>query len=160
MNSDGDCKSAAQEETLYSGRPSAFLGRPAWTLVSILLIVLAFTGLTGLELGLFLIVISLVLLILQWFNAASQTLTITASRTLLKKELFSGATREVTHSEARYIRVRQDPLQRVLGTGTLLVSTVGPGHIEITCPGIRNPDLAKALIEERATPSDPGPGGL
>ena len=156
MNSEGSPESAAQGEALYSARPWPFLGRPTWTLLSIFLLGLAFTGLPGLELGLLLIVVSLVMLILLWFDAVSQTLTITATRTVLKKELLSDSIREVAHEKVRYIHVKQDALQRILGTGTLLLSSVGPGHIEITCPGIPYPDLAKALIEEHATPSDPG----
>ncbi len=156
MNSEGDSESVAREKALYSARPSLFLGRPVWTLLSILLIVLAFAGVLGLELGLFMIVVSLVVLITLWFESASQTLIITASGSVFQRELLSSDTKEIAHSEVRYVHVKQDALQRMLGTGALLLSTIGPEHIELTCPGIRNPDLAKALIEEHAAASGPG----
>ena len=157
MDSAPDSESVSQDEALFSARPWPFLGRPAWTLVSLLLIVLAFTGLPGLELGLFFIAIALVMLITLWFDSVSQTLHITEDRTVLEKELFASATREIAHSEVRYVHVKRDVLQRILGTGTLQLSSVGPGHIEISCPGIRNPQTAKTLIESYASSSDPGP---
>ena len=135
------------EQELLSTRPVAFLGRPSWILASILLILIAYSGLLGIEAGLVLIVAALVILVLIWYGSVSQTLTITSKRTILRKEQTSKGPREIEHSKVRYLQVRQNALERMLGVGTILISSVGSSYVEISFPGMKNPEAAKELIE-------------
>ena len=135
------------EQALLSTRPVAFLGRPSWILASILLIPIAYSGLLGIEAGLVLIVAALVILVFIWYDSVSQTLTITSKRTLLRKEQTSKDPTEIEHSKVRYLQVKQNALERMLGVGTILISSVGSSYVEISFPGMKNPEAAKELIE-------------
>ena len=135
------------EQELLSIRPVAFLGRPTGLLASILLMLIAYSGLLGIEAGLVLIVAALVILVFLWYGSVSQTLTITSKRTLLREEQTSRDPREIEHSKVRYLQVKQNALERMLGVGTILISSVGSSYVEISFSGIKNPEAAKELIE-------------
>ena len=135
------------EKELLSTRPWVLLGRPTWVLACVLLILLAYSGLLGLEVGLVLMVAALVVLVLIWYEAVSQTLIITSKRTLLRKEQSTRDPKEIAHAKVRYLQVKQNALERMLGVGTIQISSIGSAYIEISFPGIKNPEAARELIE-------------
>lgn len=64
----------------------------------------------------------LVLVVLPWLAWWSHTYTITTRRVIERSGLFGTRRRELPHARGYTIQVRRGPLQRMSGTGTLVLS--------------------------------------
>jgi len=88
--------------------------------------------------------------ILWWLSCLAAKITISNRRTILRKGLLSKNTTEVRHNDVRNVQVKQRPLQRILGVGSVAVSSAGQAGLEIQVSGIRNPqDLAEMINQHR-----------
>ena len=122
----------ATEKTLIKTHPKMFRDSPvAFVLFAILIPV----GLGAL------------ILLIWWLVVTNTTLTVTSKRTILRKGILSKHTREVRHSDVRFIEVDQGFLQRIFGIGDISISSAAQGTIEITANGILKPDKIKQTID-------------
>ncbi|MEN1680680.1 MAG: PH domain-containing protein [Planctomycetota bacterium] len=75
-----------------------------------------------------------------WYiDMIATTLVITTRRTTLRKGIFEKNTNEVQHDDVRNIQVEQNVFDRMLGVGTLKISSSGQDDLEIVVPGILHP---------------------
>jgi len=129
--STGKNRPAKPEEVLYEDTPCIFRDHPGQTLLAILLCV---------------VLIGFYLLAKLWLDARSKRLIITTRRTILRTGIFSKNTNEILHRDIRNVVVRQDLIDRMLGVGTLAISSAGQDTMEIVVPGMRNPARLVELI--------------
>ena len=90
--------------------------------------------------------LGLFILLYWWLKCRSTKITITNKKTILQTGLLSKHTNEVYHSDVRNVQVSQGPLQRLLGVGSIGVSSAGQSDFEIAVSGIRNPETVKTFI--------------
>lgn len=121
-----------REETLIVTRPKMFRNHPIWFILCLLLSVVG---------------IGLVVLSIWYMKVLTTTLTVTTKRTTLRQGILSKHTREVRHSDVRFLEVDQGILQRILGVGKLAVSSAGQGELEIIVEGIYRPSYVKDTID-------------
>jgi uncharacterized membrane protein YdbT with pleckstrin-like domain len=76
-------------------------------------------------------------------------LTITTKRTILRKGIIARRTNEVRHNDVRNLRVDQNTVQRILGVGTISISSAGQDGIEIVAKGFADPDGLISIIRKR-----------
>ena len=75
-------------------------------------------------------------------------LTITDRRTTLRYGLISRETSEVGHEDVRNIRINQGIMERLLGVGTLSISSAGQDTLEIVFKGAPDPEKLAAVIRD------------
>jgi hypothetical protein len=126
-------KPTAQERELYSKNPSMFRNRPILFILYLVLIVAYGLG--------------LLLLLAWWFIDKCTTLTVTDKRTTLRRGFFSKRINEVWHKDVRNVLVEQSFFQRILGTGTIGISSSGSGDVEIRVAGMPSPYKVKQFID-------------
>lgn len=76
-------------------------------------------------------VIVLLLVVLPWTAWWSHSYTITTQRVIERSGLFGTRRRELSHADGYTIRVRRGPLQRVWGTGTIVLTVEGTEPLRI-----------------------------
>jgi uncharacterized membrane protein YdbT with pleckstrin-like domain len=121
------------ETILYQDHPAMFRNRPVLFLVCCALIPLG---------------IGLLLLFVWWLRCQATSLVVTESRVTLRKGLLSKYTSDVLIADIRNVQVGQSFLQRILGVGSVAVSTSGQGDMEIEVRGVPAPERIKAIINE------------
>jgi hypothetical protein len=88
-------------------------------------------------------------LVFAWFvQSASTTLTLTDSRTILRRGLISRESSEVQHDDVRNIQVNQSFFQRLLRIGDIGISSSGQDDLEILIKGIPTPSRIVKTIRE------------
>ncbi|MEM9185419.1 MAG: PH domain-containing protein [Planctomycetota bacterium] len=93
-----------------------------------------------------LFVLLLLSLAVWWLNVFATALIVTTRRTTLRKGIFEKNTNEVQHDDVRNIQVEQNVMDRMLGVGTLKVSSAGQDGLEIIVEGILHPgDVAQTI---------------
>ena len=127
-------ENSTEEQTLLEVSPAMFRAHPIWFLVCIVLIV--FYGL------------GLVPLFLWWLSNKGMKLTVTTKRTTMRKGLIAKHTTEVWHRDVRNLQIHQGILQRMLGVGTIAVSSAGQSDVEIAFVGIKDPESVKQIIDQ------------
>jgi membrane protein YdbS with pleckstrin-like domain len=75
-------------------------------------------------------------------------LTISNKRTVQHEGIITRRTSEVLHDHVRNVEIEQSFLQRILGTGSIGISSAGQDDIEIMVKDIPNPYAVKKLIDE------------
>lgn len=125
-------KPTAQEETYYEEHPSMFRNRPIEFIVTCLLC---------------LVLVGIVMFFFWWLKCKGTTLTVTSDRTRLRKGILSKSITEVWHQDVRNVQLNQSFWQRILGVGTIGVSSAGQSGLEISVAGIPDPDRVKELID-------------
>ena len=141
------------ESPLYKARPSMFrnhpiifiacLALPSWVL---------FGGDPGARpLGAGLAVLAVMMLLVWWLGCLTTSLTITDRRVVLRRGILGKELNEVFIEDVRNVRLRQGPLQRLFGVGSLEVSSSGQADIEIQVAGIPRPDRAFEIINRKRT---------
>lgn len=83
-------------------------------------------------------------LIAWWIQVLFVTLTITTKRSLLRKGFFSKHTTEVQHDDVRNMQIEQNFFQRLMGTGSIAISSSGQDDLEIVVKDIPN---ANEIVE-------------
>jgi len=145
----------APERTLLRTHPAVFRARP---LVALFLFGLAGISIFGVAQGwntgqMHIVYLALaglavaLLAMLVWsIRAAFVTLTVTSSRTILRKGLVSRTTSEVQHDDVRNIQLNQTFLERLLRIGDIGISSAGQGDLEIVAVNMPNPVRIVELI--------------
>jgi len=125
---------AEAESILYKSHPSMFRNRPVGFVLSVILIPVLGLG--------------LLILVIWWLDCLGTTLTVTTKRTTLRRGILSKKTNDVWHRDVRNIQVKQGILQRLLGVGTIGISSAGQGDVEIAVNGMPNPEKVRRFIDE------------
>jgi uncharacterized membrane protein YdbT with pleckstrin-like domain len=116
----------------YSAHPAMFRNNP---LGFALAVVLCF------------VLVGFVILFVWWLQCQATTLTVTQERTILRKGLLSKSTTEVWHEDVRNVQISQGLLQRLLGVGTVGISSAGQSGVEILAVGIPEPENVRRIID-------------
>ena len=90
----------------------------------------------------------MLILVIWWLDCLGTTLTVTTKRTTLRRGILSKKTNDVWHRDVRNIQVKQGILQRLLGVGTIGISSAGQGDVEIAVNGMPNPEKVRRFIDE------------
>ena len=120
------------EQELFSTNEAMLRSHPIWFFICL---VLCFFG------------IGFVILAIWWLKSKGSKFTVTTKRTTLRFGLFSKHTSEVWHRDIRNLQVHQGFIQRLLGVGTIAISSAGQGDIEIIFPGLKDPEGVKSTID-------------
>jgi uncharacterized membrane protein YdbT with pleckstrin-like domain len=91
--------------------------------------------------------VGFVILFVWWLQCQATTLTVTQERTILRKGLLSKSTTEVWHEDVRNVQISQGLLQRLLGVGTVGISSAGQSGVEILAVGIPEPENVRRIID-------------
>ena len=126
-------KPANEEVTLYDENPSMFRNRPVEFIVTALLCIIG---------------VGLVIFLIWWLRCKGTQLTITSDRTRLRKGILSKSITEVWHQDVRNVQLNQTFFQRLLGVGSLGISSAGQAGLEISVSGIPDPEQVKDLIDQ------------
>lgn len=135
-------------------RPAMFRARP---FIFTLLVLAVLGGITGsivffavLPLAIAFGVLALigVVSLISWrIKTLGEGLRITTKRIIDSEGLFSKATSEVLHKDIRNIQVRQTFLQRVLGVGSVTISTAAENEDEVSMDDVPRPDKVREVID-------------
>jgi len=121
------------EVTQYESHPAMFRNRPfEFTLC----VALSFVG------------IGLIIFLVWWIQIKGTKLTVTNTRTILRRGLFSKHINEVYHSDIRNVQIYQNLLQRILKVGTISIASAGSGQAEIVVQGMPHPEQVKSLLDQ------------
>lgn len=123
------------EPILYESHPAMFRNHPVGFILCVVLIAAFGLG--------------LVIFLVWWLKCLGTTLTVTDQKTTLRTGLLSRNINEVYHSDVRSIQVSQRFLQRLLGVGSVGISSAGQSSVEIVANGIPRPDQVRELIDAR-----------
>ena len=141
------------EQTVLTINPAPFRERPVQTL---LLVLLLFAGLTGLilfageasqgvgqallvALSAVVAVAAGVMLALRFAVTRFESLTITTQRSIWARGIINRRSSEVQHDDIRNIQVQQNLVERLVGAGTIAISSAGQDDMEIVAAGIPHP---------------------
>ena len=121
------------EVVLYLDSPSMFRNHP----IGFLLCVVLCAGGVG-----------LIILGVWYLRCCGTHMTVTNKRTTLRTGILSKNINEVFHRDVRNVRLRQSFWQRILGVGSIELSSAGQSDIEISVSGMPDPNRIKSLINE------------
>jgi len=124
---------ADSERELYSDSPAMFRNHPIGFVLSL---VLCIAG------------VGVILLIVWYLRCRGTHLTVTNKRTTLRTGILSKHINEVFHRDVRNVRLSQSFWQRILGVGSVELSSSGQSDVEIAVSGMPNPDNIKILINK------------
>lgn len=122
------------ESILYQSHPSMFRNNPIGFILSILLIAAFGLG--------------LLILLVWWLKVLGITLIVTDERVTLRKGILTKHTNEVYHADIRNVQISQGLFQRMLGVGTIGISSAGQAGIEIQVAGLPKPQKIKDIIDQ------------
>ncbi len=135
---------ATDERVVWTGRPAMFRNAPVGFLLALLLVPLG---------------IGLVILLIWWLRCLATRWTVTTRRTIARQGLLSKSTTELRHADIRAIHVEQGFFQRLMGTGTVRLSSASSDDYEIQMAGVANPEQVAATLrglrERRDLPERP-----
>lgn len=121
------------EQELLAVSPRLFGGNPFTHLVVIILCIA---------------LVGFAIYFVEWLRVRATRLIITTRRTTLKKGILEKATNEVLHADIRNVRVTQGFVDRLLGIGTIELSSAGQSDVEIAVKGLPDPQQIADLIRE------------
>jgi phage FluMu protein Com/membrane protein YdbS with pleckstrin-like domain len=81
----------------------------------------------------------------------AELLEVTTRRSILRRGLLSKATSEVRHEDIRNFQITQSFLERILGVGTIGISSAGQDEVEIVMRDVPNPAALRASIDKHRT---------
>jgi uncharacterized membrane protein YdbT with pleckstrin-like domain len=125
-------KPSNEEVTLYDENPSMFRNRPVEFIVTALLCI---------------VLVGFIIFFVWWLRCKGTQLTITSERTRSRKGILSKSITEVWHQDVRNVQLNQTFFQRLLGVGSLGISSAGQSGLEISVAGIPDPERVKDLID-------------
>jgi len=145
------------EQRVLMLRPAAFRAHP---FKSALLALLAVAGAAGgtyfgfvqrhttwLTVSVAALAVSLLVIGVWKVLSLSETLEITNKRSILRRGLLSKATSEVVHDDIRNFQVTQTFVDRVLGVGTIGISSSGQDAVEIVMHDAPSPAQVQRVID-------------
>ena len=141
------------EQTLLVANPAVFREHPVQSLLLALLSIAGLTmavqfgtsedgnlGTTALAvLGLVLGVGGAAVLVTRFVGSRFESLTVTTQRSIWARGIINRQSSEVQHDDIRNIQVGQSLIERLVGAGTLAISSAGQDDMEITIKGIAHP---------------------
>ena len=130
-----------KEKIIYKGRPSWLYYFYLYVIVIILFAVLNELGNT-LKGIILLLVTFLIIAILRYRHQ----FTISNNWIIMRVGLIARNTNEMKIRHIRSMKVRQNPLERILGIGTLIAISAADGESAVTFKGIRDPHGVKEKI--------------
>ncbi|TWU14504.1 Bacterial membrane flanked domain protein [Symmachiella macrocystis] len=163
---------ADEERTLQTLHPAMFRNHPFIYLGSVLLFALGLVGLVTflaaeanvdldvwnltnwdvlegtslLWISLGLIAVSTIIYLVWRIKVMFITLQVTTDRCIFQRGLIARSTSEVRHDDVRNLQIDQTVLQRILGVGTLAISSSGQDDFEIRAKGIPKPESVVEII--------------
>jgi uncharacterized membrane protein YdbT with pleckstrin-like domain len=93
-----------------------------------------------------LVIVGLVILLVWWLRCKGTTLVLTDRRAILRTGLLSRNSSEVYHRDVRNIQVRQTFFQRLMGVGSVAISSAGQSGVEIEVADMPDPYKIEAII--------------
>lgn len=141
------------EQTLLVVNPAVFREHPVQSVLLALLCIGGLTmavqfgagddgnlGTTALAvLGLVLGVGGAAVLVTRFVGSRFESLTVTTQRSIWIRGIINRRSSEVQHDDIRNIQVGQSLIERLVGAGTLAISSAGQDDMEITIKGIAHP---------------------
>jgi uncharacterized membrane protein YdbT with pleckstrin-like domain len=124
----------AGRKVLYQSYPRMFREKPGQFLLYVLLI-------PALGFGLY-------LLIRWWIQNYSTRLAITESVVIYMQGIFNTKRTEVRMSDIRTVHIEQSFLERILRTGSIMISSAGSDGYEVEIHGMPNPAKVRRLIDQ------------
>lgn len=134
---------------LYHERPSMFRNRPILFLLLIgVPVYLIFRGDDAARGGGILLAgISGLVMLVWWLRCRTTALTVTEEKVTLRHGIVSKDTNDVWIRDVRNVRVKQGPIQRLLGVGYVGISSAGQADVEIQAQGMPRPGQIKRIID-------------
>lgn len=129
-------RSEPENRVRYKGHP-AFRGRPLWLLACIILI-------PAFGLGLF-------LLFFWWIQNYSHRLRINTFTVTQIRGILNIERTEINIADIRTVDTAQNWWERILGIGTIKISTAGEEGYGISVPSIPSPNRVRAILDGRHT---------
>jgi membrane protein YdbS with pleckstrin-like domain len=140
---------AAAEQRLWVGRP-ALLSQPGKLAVAVALLA---AGLAVIPLfpdwqpaGVALVAAGLLVLALVWLRVARYRYEVTNRRAIAREGLLSQTTSEIQLDDVRNIVVQKSLGERLLGLGTIELSTAGESGMEVIFLSVRHPQALVSVI--------------
>lgn len=121
------------ESTEYESHPAMFASHPLGFIVTLVLC---------------LAVVGLPILLVWWWRCKGTKLVLTDRRVILRQGILSRTTNEVYHRDVRNIQVHQTFFQRLMGVGSVAVSSAGQSGVEIEAANMPEPYRIEAIINE------------
>jgi uncharacterized membrane protein YdbT with pleckstrin-like domain len=90
----------------------------------------------------------LVILFIWWLDCRNMRLEITNKRTTLRTGLLAKNTIELRHKDVRSVVVHQSFIQRILGVGTIELSSAAEADFEIAVRGLYDPQKVAEMIQK------------
>jgi membrane protein YdbS with pleckstrin-like domain len=142
----------AAEEPIWSGRP-ALLSRPGLVVGGVLLVLAGLAGVVALApipggsiAGVVLLGAGLVLLGVAAVACLRYRYELTTRRALAREGLLARNTSEIQLDDVRNVVVQRSLPERLLGLGSVSLSTAGQSGMEITFRSIRDPEGVADLV--------------
>lgn len=140
-------------------------GRPDWKAPVVpLFALLVLVGVAAVAFGLSMAVLGplcgvlLAIAVLAAGISYAQTIgysyTLTATRAQSEYKFFSRETKEVELEHLRDVCLSQSVLQRLIGVGTLELSTAGGDGVEVIFRAVKDPEGVRKLIRSSTAPVD------
>ncbi len=85
-------------------------------------------------------------LVWMWLRARSRELVVTRSRVRKRSGIVANRTTELAHRNIRNVQIEQGPIHRLMGCGTLRLSSSGQSGIELTMRDLEDPEGIRDLI--------------
>ncbi len=120
------------EQILYQANPAMFRNHPIGFVLGWLLVPVFGLG--------------LLVLVPWWIKCLGTELFVTERRTILRRGILSRKISDIMNEDVRNIQISQSFLQRLLGVGTVGVSSSGQSGVEIEVAGIPDPESVRELI--------------
>ena len=119
------------ETLIYKAHPAMFRAHPFWFIVSVLLIAAFGIG---------------ILILLYWYIKTRATaLTVTANNIIFERGILSKDRTSVSLRHIRSVNVMQSFVNRILGVGTIEISTAGD-EPEFTIADLPDPHVVRESI--------------
>jgi membrane protein YdbS with pleckstrin-like domain len=141
--------SGGVEQRLWIGRP-ALVSQPGKLVLGLALVV---AGLAVPPLfpewrlaGLALAAVGLVLLAMAWLRVVRYRYEVTDRRAIAREGFFSRTTSEIQLDDVRNIVVQASAGERLLGLGTVAISTAGEADMEVVFRSVRGPQALVSVI--------------
>lgn len=151
---------AGPEQTIIRARPEMFRAKPALYLFHILVILAGFGGGAAFGFGWGMTAspilgwicggVGLVALgsLLVWkIKNMGNSLEVTTRRSIEHVGLFSKFTSEILHDDVRNLQITQSFRERIMGVGSIAISSAAQNEVEITVKDVRNPNRIREVID-------------
>jgi phage FluMu protein Com len=151
---------AGPEQTIIRARPEMFRAKPGLYLFHILVLLGGAAGaiIFGFGAGAKaspilgwasggVAVVALGSLLVWKIKNMGNSLEVTTRRSIEHVGLFSKFTSEILHEDVRNMQITQSFRERLMGVGSVAISSAAQNEVEITVKDVRNPDRIREVID-------------